>query len=144
MKLPKFLKSLFAALAFGLPNFNRGKDEAAEKEATPTEAAKPSKLQPGGVVEEVNKYYGMTIAGGPGSQRIGDTFDALPKAEREAMIAARKGRIIRVGSVDDIGDQGERPAVVRRHGTDAIRHALETKYTRGPGGKLVPKEGYKP
>lgn len=141
--MPRFLRNLFAALAFGLPTFSRAKDEASEKAADPVESIKPSRLQPGGKLEEVNKQYGRTIAGGPGSQKIGDAFDALPPAVRAEMIAARKGRIVRVGETgfDRAFENSEGaaiPGVFRRHGTDAIAHALSQHY-ENRGGRLVPR-----
>lgn len=108
------IRRFFAALAFGLPDFHYGKDEASG-EAKPLEPidARRVRYAPGGALEEVRKNYGVTIAGGPGSQKIGDTFMALPQAERDRMIAARKGviRQLRPDEMDS-GDQHEASAVL--------------------------------
>lgn len=141
MRLPKFLKNLLAAFAFGIPGFARGKDEASGRdlrEVKPVE--RPWRhLIPGGTLEKVS-HYGRTIAGGPGSQKIGDAFDALPPRIRDEMLAAREGMIrqLRPGEREDSG--AELPGIHRRHGTDAIAHALATRYTRDKSGRLQPRE----
>lgn len=142
MKLPRFLRNLLGALAFSLPNFTRGKDEAAEKPTDIRQEQEQTKLVRAGSLERVNKQYGRTIAGGPGSQRIGDTFNALPKAVREEMIAARRG-IVRAGNEFEDRDsehQPEGPWRLGRGSTDALQRALDQRYTRDASGKLIPRE----
>lgn len=137
MKLPRFLRNLLGAIAFSLPNFARGKDEATDKETDLHAETVQTKLKPGGALEEVNKHYGTTIAGGPGSQKLGDAFDALPEATKREWIAARKGRII---SGDALGaEQLELPHRLGRGSTSAIARALDRRYTRDASGRLTPR-----
>lgn len=58
------------------------------KLATETTVVRPP-LEP--ITTPIRKRYQaeVTIAGGPGSQRIGDTFDALPENIKQQIIAAR-------------------------------------------------------
>lgn len=139
MKLPRFVKNLFAALAFGTPKFDHGRDSTSNSDLrNETIEGQRTRFIPGGTVEKVNKHYGVTIAGGPGSQRIGDTFDALAPRVREEMIAARKG-VIRPERSGYDTSQDELPTRFRRHGTAAIAHALASWYERTTSGKLVPR-----
>lgn len=143
MQLLKLIRNLMAALAIGSPKFERAKEEVNDKPVEPIESQR-IKYAGGGVVEsnQHREQRQYTIAGGPGSQRIGDAFNALPPAERQRMIDARKGIIRRERPGDD-SSQGEGSPVIRRSGTAAIAHALSERYDRGVGGKLVPKEEYR-
>ncbi len=130
-----WIKNAFTAVALGTPSFD---EKPVEKHDTkPVEQVKPSKLAEGGTLQKVDKYYGRTIAGGPGSQKIGDTFDALPQHEKDKMIAARKGRIVQetVHSAA-AGDQGEQPA---RHGRlgRGIAAAVDRVYGDTPEQRLA-------
>jgi hypothetical protein len=120
-----WLRRIFAALTFALPDFHYGKDEASG-EGRPMEPidARRVRYAPGGALEEVRKNYGVTIAGGPGSQKIGDTFDALPQAEKDRMIAARKG-VIRQLRPDENNDQHEEPYVWRDSANARIARGLD-------------------
>jgi hypothetical protein len=84
-----FLYRVAAAIGFGVGGTISYKDEASKAPA-PIESQRV-RYAPGGTLQKIDKHYGTTIAGGPGSQKIGDTFAALPQAERDKMIAARKG-----------------------------------------------------
>ncbi len=145
MKLPKWLRNLAASFALGTPNFERGKDMAAEKPVEPIESQR-IKYAPGGTIERHAPMHDQyTIAGGPGSQRIGDTFAALPQAERDRMLAARKGRIIRG---DALGiEQGESPMVLTRGSTGSMAAAIARRtadrYERDAKGNVKPKEEFK-
>ncbi len=124
------------------PKFDHAKDEASgtDLKIEPIEGQR-TKIMPAGSLEKVDKYYGRTIAGGPGSQRIGDTFMALPKEEREAMIAARKGVIRQLRPNELCGDQHEDPYVWRgstRSMSAAIGRRTAQVYDRD-GAKVVPK-----
>ncbi len=139
MKLPKFIRNILAAFAFATPNFSRGKETVNDQPVEPVGDSK-HKFAPGGALESVDKHYGRTIAGGPGSQRIGDTFDALPEAERQRMLDARKGRIRKATGLDDVGAGSEGTSSMS--GTDKIARALASgRYNRKPGaddlGKAV-------
>lgn len=120
----KLIRNVLASFALSVPNFEHGKDEASQTAKAPLEQEKNKDFARGGTLEPVRKQQGITIAGGPGSQRIGDTFMALPQAERDRMIAARKGVIRRVEGVDQIGDQGEGATSYRGMGTDRIAAGL--------------------
>ena len=87
-----WLKRSIVAIAMGIPTFGEKEPEKHDVEV-PIERVKPSKLLNQGTVQQVNKHYGRTIAGGPGSQKIGDTFDRLPQHMKDQMIEARKGKI---------------------------------------------------
>jgi len=138
-----WLRKIFAAFSFGLPDFHYGKDETTYdmRKVQPIES-KRVQYAPGGSVEAVRKYYGTTIAGGPGSQKIGDTFKALPESVRNEMIAARKGKIRQLRPGEESGEQHELPGVQRRHGIAAIANALNTRYTRGVDGRLKLREDH--
>lgn len=91
----KWLKNVVVAVGLSLPRF-RGAEED-NQVFFPTEPAREyvmnQHLVSGGTLEAIDKTYGKTVHGGPGSQKIGDTFDALPAEKRAEMIAARKGKI---------------------------------------------------
>lgn len=129
----RWLRSVFAALTFGVPNFARGKDEASSK---PVETVKPSKLASGGTLSgaawENQVKEGRTIAGGPGSGSTYAAFDALPEETRKAWIEARKGKIRQGGAEED------KPFELNRGRPDRLAAAIAArvgdKYVLTPRG----------
>lgn len=119
-----WLRNILAAFAFSVPSFGRSKDEATAAPAVPEQPIN-RQLMPGGTLAPgLGKHYdrGMTIAGGPGSQKIGETFDALPQHVKDEMIAARKGKIIRI------------PNEIGAPGCDMDAASVRAKYKLTPEG----------
>lgn len=149
MQLRKLIRNLLTALAFAAPNFARGKSAVDDKPVEPIES-KRVKYAPGGALEQIDKQYGRTIAGGPGSQNIYKAFEALPQAEKDRMILARKGIIRRI-TVEELDNAEDRPESYER-GTDKIARALAkraqsnlsnaVKAARGGEAPAAPKRGF--
>lgn len=95
MSIITFIRGLFAALFFGTPNFS-GQTQAEKIDSGKVERQVNQGLEVAEIETDAHRAQTQhTIAGGPGSQNIYETFANLPKAERDAMIAARKGVIVR-------------------------------------------------
>lgn len=122
----QIFRNIAAAILLAFPSFQRRGDTVAEVKKIVRET--PS--LPGGQLEKVDKHYGKTVAGGPGSQKIGDAFDALPKEVREQWIAARKGRIISVPT-DALDDQRESSVKSVDRLSRGVNAASRRSYTHG-------------
>lgn len=122
----KWLKSLFLALALSIPTF--GEKEEGKHDFAPVERDRGQRLAPGGQLQETpQKHYGITIAGGPGSQDIYKAFEALPQAQRDAMIAARKGVVRPVKDSDYNRDEDDTKTETLSRG---IAKAVAKNYRR--------------
>ncbi|MBU6249444.1 MAG: hypothetical protein KGN77_17045 [Xanthomonadaceae bacterium] len=140
MKLVRWIRNFLAALAFGVPSFERGKDSASEQVLKAPLEEKTHKDQiRAGTTQRIQREYGVTIAGGPGSQNIGKAFDALPPDVKAQMLAARKGRIIRG---DALAETPEGGSVLSSHDklSRGISAAMARDYTRKPTGELTTKQ----
>ena len=134
----KLIRNILASFALSVPNFEHGKEEVNDHPVEPITDSK-HQFKAGGALEAVDKYYGRTVAGGPGSQKIGDTFNALPQAERDAMIAARKG-IVRQQTPEEKAAAEASANHVKGYrfgesGTDKIARALASGRYNYRGGR---------
>jgi hypothetical protein len=137
--IKKHIRGFFVALAFGIPDFSHAKDEASGRSLKAPLEEETNQLR-AGTTQKVEKTWGVTIAGGPGSQRLCDAFDALPPEEKQRMLDARKG-IIRQATVAEMFGEtpegGSQPVDRLRRGLDAV---MRDKYMRKPSGELTTRE----
>jgi hypothetical protein len=148
----QFVRGIFAAFALGAPTFTD--KQVGQTDSKPIEHQINRNFALGGSIEtrqhrQQNEY---TIAGGPGSQKIGNTFAALPEEVRQAFLDIRKN--INVASNTAIVDAHLAKARRARQlqigtsgmATESISRGLqgrvEERYRITPDG-LKPREEFK-
>lgn len=98
----KWAKNLLAGIAFGFATGGKLAAEPTVLAPTAPEHALPLR----------KRYQGeVTIAGGPGSQKIGETFDRLPPEVKAQFIAARGRGGFNRRSAHRLVERGVQPTV---------------------------------